>query len=73
MWLDQFEFAGFYMAKEKGFYQEAELDVDIKKFEPSINLTNRVLERDADFGLNSSSLIIDKANGKDIVLLGTIF
>ena len=73
MWLDQFEFAGFYMAKEKGFYQEAELDVDIKKFEPSIDLTNRVLERDADFGLNSSSLIIDKANGKDIVLLGTIF
>ena len=73
MWLDQFEFAGFYMAKEKGFYQEAELDVDIKKFEPSIDLTNRVLERDADFGLNSSSLIIDRANGKDIVLLGTIF
>ena len=21
MWLDQFEFAGFYMAKEKGFYE----------------------------------------------------
>ncbi len=73
MWLDQFEFAGFYMAKEKGFYKEVNLDVDIKKFEPSIDLTQKVIDKEADFGLNSSSLIIDKSKGKDIVLLGTIF
>ena len=32
MWVDQFEFAGFYMAKEKGFYEKIGLDVEIKKY-----------------------------------------
>jgi ABC-type nitrate/sulfonate/bicarbonate transport system substrate-binding protein/signal transduction histidine kinase len=73
MWLDQFEFAGFYMAKEKGFYQDVGLDVELKKFDSSIDLTQKVLDKESDFGLNSSSLIIDKAKGKDVVLLGTIF
>ena len=27
-WEHQFEFAGFYAAKEKGFYEEVGLDVD---------------------------------------------
>jgi signal transduction histidine kinase/ABC-type nitrate/sulfonate/bicarbonate transport system substrate-binding protein len=73
MWLDQFEFAGFYVAKEKGFYKEVGIDVDIRKYDASINVLNEVLEKRADFGTNSSSLIVDKANGKDIVLLGSIF
>ena len=73
MWLDQFEFAGFYVAKEKGFYQELGLDVEIKKFDANINLTNEVLDGKSDFGLNSSSLVIDKAQGKEVVILGTIF
>lgn len=73
MWLDQFEFAGFYAAKEKGFYKDVGLDVEIKKYNQNIDLTDTVLEGHADFGINSSSLIIDKINGKDIVLLGTIF
>jgi ABC-type nitrate/sulfonate/bicarbonate transport system substrate-binding protein/signal transduction histidine kinase len=73
MWLDQFEFAGFYVAKEKGFYQELGLDVEIKKFNSSMNLTKEVLDGKSDFGLNSSSLVIDKSQGKDVVILGTIF
>ena len=73
MWLDQFEFAGFYVAKEKGFYQELGLDVEIRKFDANINLTKEVLDGKSDFGLNSSSLVIDKAQGKDVVILGTIF
>jgi ABC-type nitrate/sulfonate/bicarbonate transport system substrate-binding protein len=30
-WKYQFEFAGFIAAKEKGFYQNAGLDVDLKE------------------------------------------
>ena len=73
MWLDQFEFAGFYLAKEKGFYKELGLDVEFKKFTYGTNLTQSVLSQNATFGLNSSSLIIDKANGADIVFLSAIF
>ncbi len=73
MWLDQFEFAGFYIAKEKGFYEKAGLDVDIKGYKIDADLTQTVLDGKADFGLNSSSLLIDKSNGKDVSILGTIF
>jgi len=73
MWLDQFEFAGFYVAKEKGYFQELGLDVEIKKFNSTINLTQEVLDKKSDFGLNSSSLVVDKSEGKDVLILGTIF
>ena len=73
MWLNQFEFAGYYVAKEKGFYKDVGLDVEIKEFKQDFYLTDTVLNGNTDFGINSSSIIMDKANGKDIVLLGTVF
>ncbi len=73
MWYDQFQFAGFYIAKEKGFYKEAGLDVELKRFTNSTNVLQQVLNDKADFGVSSSSLIIDKSNGKNINILGAIF
>ena len=73
MWLDQFEFAGFYIAKEKGFYQNVGLDVELKKYNSNINVLDEVLNNKADFGTSSTSLIIDKSKGKNIILLGSIF
>jgi len=73
MWLDQFEFAGFYIAKEKGYYKDVGLDVNFKKFTPNTNVLNTVLKDEAQFGISSSSLLIDKSKGKDVLLLGTIF
>ena len=73
MWHDQFEFAGFYIAKEKGYYKELNLDVEFKKFTVNTNITEKVINQEATFGTGSSSLIIDKSKGKDIVLLGSIF
>ena len=61
------------MAKEKGFYEKIGIDVEIKKYNLSTNVLNEVLEKKADFGVNSSSLIIKKSLGKDIVILGSIF
>ena len=73
MWLDQFEFAGFYVAKEKGYYSKLGLDVNFQKFTVDTNIVDNVLKGKSDFGTSSSSLIIDKSNGKDIKLLGSIF
>lgn len=73
MWLEQFQFAGFYVAKEKGFYKDVGLDVELKKYNSSISVLDEVINKKADFGTNSSSLIVDKSNGKNIVLLGSIF
>ena len=35
-WKHQFQFAGYYMAKEKGFYNDASLSVNIKEFNNGI-------------------------------------
>lgn len=73
MWLDQFEFAGFYVAKEKGFYKEVGLDVELKKFTSSTNVLESVLSEETDFGTSSTSVLIANALGKDILLLGSVF
>ena len=72
-WLDQFQFAGYYMAKEKGFYRDVGLEVELKKFDYALNPIDEVLSRRATYGIGRSSLIIDADKGKKIKLLSAIF
>ncbi|MCD4667715.1 MAG: ABC transporter substrate-binding protein [Sulfurimonas sp.] len=72
-WLDQFQFAGYYMAKEKGFYTDVGLDVEIKRFKYGINVVDEVMSKKATYGIGRSSLIVNKSNGTDIKLLSAIF
>lgn len=72
-WLHQFQFAGYYMAKEKGFYKDVGLDVDIKEFKYGLELSSTIENNEADFAIGRSSLIIDKYKGKDIVALAAIY
>ncbi|QOY52156.1 ABC transporter substrate-binding protein [Candidatus Sulfurimonas baltica] len=72
-WFDQFQFAGYYMAKEKGFYKEAGLDVQINKMTPSMNTLDEVLSGKSVYGVGSSSLIWEHSNGKKISLISAIF
>jgi len=73
MWVDQFQFAGYYMAKEKGFYEEVGLDVEIKKFKKNMNTVNEVISSRATYGIGRSSLIRSRSEGEKIVLLSAIF
>jgi ABC-type nitrate/sulfonate/bicarbonate transport system substrate-binding protein/signal transduction histidine kinase len=66
-WLNQFQFAGYYMAKEKGYYNDVGLDVEIKEYSEKSMKTN------SDFTIRKSSALIDKMNGSDIVILGTSY
>ncbi len=73
-WKHQFEFAGFYIAKEKGFYKDIGLDVSFKEYQFGINLADEILSGKSNFGVGKSSLIVDKiAYNKDILLLAAIF
>ncbi|WP_419765375.1 MAG: ABC transporter substrate-binding protein [Arcobacter sp.] len=72
-WFDQFQFAGYYIAKEKGFYEELGLDVEIKPFAFGINVPNEVDEGRANFGIGRETLILDRAKGKRIVALYALF
>jgi polar amino acid transport system substrate-binding protein len=72
-WLDQFEFAGFYIAKEKGFYKDVGLDVELRSYKYGINVVKEVLEKKATYAMGGSDLIIDIDNGKNIKLLFAAF
>ena len=72
-WLDQFQFAGYYIAKEKGFYKKVGLDVDILKYTNDLNILDNVLEQKTTFATGRTSLLIHKNNGFDVVALAAIF
>ena len=72
-WKHQFQFAGFYMAKELGFYKDIGLDVELKEFEKNTNMLEDITNHKSDFGIDDSSLIYHKLNGADIVALFPIF
>ena len=71
-WKHQFEFAGFYMAKEKGYYKDAGLDVELKEFNYGVDITDDVHKGKTTFGINYSNIVLEKANGKDLILLNAI-
>lgn len=72
-WLHQFQFAGYYIAKEKGYYKDMGINVNIKEFQDETNLLSIIEEKKADFAIGRSSLLIDKGEGKDIVALFAAF
>ena len=73
IWKNQFQFAGYYVARELGFYDEAGLDVSIKEYEFGSDVTADVVSRRAHFGVGRSSLILESMEGKPVYLLSAIF
>ncbi len=72
-WFDQFQFAGYYIAKEKGFYRDVGLDVTLKPYRARISSADEVVSQRATYGVGRSTLIIERSKGKPIVLLAAIF
>ncbi|MGB5791928.1 ABC transporter substrate-binding protein, partial [Poseidonibacter sp.] len=72
-WFDQFQFAGYYIAKEKGFYKKLGLDVEIKPFNFGINIPQDVSNSKIDFAVGRETLILEKAKNKKIVALYALF
>ncbi len=69
LWKHQFQFAGYYMAKEKGFYAEEGLDVRLQEFDFGLDLVDEVIQGRSQFGIARTSLLIDKNAGADVVAL----
>ncbi|WP_167631079.1 diguanylate cyclase [Mariprofundus ferrooxydans] len=72
-WKYQFEYAGFIMAKEKGFYADAGLDVDLIEYKTGIDTVDSVLSRKCNYGLHNSSVVINHGHLEPIILLATYF
>jgi ABC-type nitrate/sulfonate/bicarbonate transport system substrate-binding protein/signal transduction histidine kinase len=72
-WFNQFQFAGYYMAKEKGFFEELGLDVEIKPFEFGIDIPKNVNDGKIDFAVGRETLILERVKNPNIVALYALF
>ncbi len=73
LWKHQFQFAGFYAAKEMGFYDEVGLTVDIKEYYENVDIVQDVVDKKTTFAVGRSSILIDKSHNQPIATLGVIF
>lgn len=72
-WLHQFQFAGYYMALEKGFYRDAGLDVEIREGGPTApKPLDVLLAGEVDFAIANSGLVLARLAGKPVVALAAI-
>ena len=70
-WKYQFEYAGYVAAKEKGFYQEAGLDVELREYQRGIDVVSDVLNHKAQYGIYNSSIVVENGRVRPIVLMAT--
>jgi signal transduction histidine kinase len=72
-WFNQYQFAGIFMAKEKGLYARAGLDVTIKERNPKFNNIQQVIDGESQYGVADSVILRYRAQGKPVRVLATIF
>ena len=73
-WVTQAQFAGYYAALEKGFYDKAGLDVTIKVGGPSITPETVVAGNRAEFGLDwLPNLFATREKGSKLVSVAQVF
>lgn len=74
-WLHQAQFAGYYVAQDKGFYKEERLDVTINPGGPNIVAENLVASGAADFaqGGGMESVLTGREKGLPLVAIAMVF
>lgn len=68
-----FEFAGYYAAKEKGYYRQAGLDVQFLEAAPGTDVVKSVVTDVAQFGVGNSRLALARAAGQPVLVMAVIF
>ena len=72
-WAHQFQFAGYYAAKAKGYYRDRGLDVTILPATPGDKPMESVAEGKAEFGVGTTDLLMMRAAGVPVVVLAVIY
>ncbi|MDQ7067023.1 MAG: ABC transporter substrate-binding protein [Sulfurimonas sp.] len=71
-WKYQFQFAGFIMAKELGFYKELGLDVLLQEYTKHVDVAD-VVDGKIDYLVSNSLLLYNEDGLYDLTLLATYF
>jgi NitT/TauT family transport system substrate-binding protein len=73
-WLHQAQFAGFFVAKEKGFYKDAGLDVDLKEIKDGQDLNKEVADGKIDFATSTPLEVVSaRDKGQKIKAVAAIY
>jgi len=72
-WKHAFQFAGFYVALERGYYHDEGLDVTLLEGGPGISYYDHVLKAGANYSVADSSALLARASGKPIKAVAAIF
>ena len=72
-WKYQFEFAGFIVAKEKGFYKDVGLDVELKEMSFGDGRYELFKNKSSEFFIFSSDIIGEQLKGLPAVLVSSYF
>jgi hypothetical protein len=66
-WVPQAQFAGIYVAREKGYYHDVGLSVEIRGYEQDLDQTREVADGKSDFGISTGSeVIVARAKGLQV-------
>ena len=68
-WKHQFEFAGFYAAKERGYYKDVGLKVSFVEYSPSVDVLDALKSGAVDFGISYSSIIAAYLQGEPLIFV----
>jgi len=73
-WLHQAQFAGFYLAKEKGYYAKENIDITLIEAAADTDIIDRVVSGQADFGVHSAdSILLGRSQGKPVTGIAVIY
>jgi len=72
-WQHAYQFAGYYAAQALDYYREEGLNVTIREGGPSIDFVNEALSGQAQYATGSTGILLDRNNGKPLVVLAVVF
>lgn len=73
-WTHQFQFAGYYIAKEKGFYKDVGLNVDIVERKNGLEGLHKLIsEKEGLYGIGTNEVLLQWNSGIPIVVVAVIF
>jgi len=73
-WRHQAQFAGLYVAQEKGYFAEEKIDIEFNEGGPNIDNVGEVTSGNAQFGITAPDHIIkERLAGKEICAIAVVF
>ncbi|MBU0925216.1 ABC transporter substrate-binding protein [bacterium] len=72
-WKYQFEFAGFIAAKEKGYYRDVGLDVELKEYDFGQNIIKDVSSGKVNYGIYNSNILVEYIKDEPLKLISSYF